>query len=297
MIFSQFTLLQTTNMSYYNKTTNIAALSNQEAKWDDTITYSNGKVIVIKKGDDTGNCYAHAASSAYVNAVSRICGEKKVDLEEAINYVTKKYGMNGGQVYKSIQYLESIYKKGIKCDRLQHGKLPEVSDIFKYSVVVSFCTSAQGWKDFEYGTMLKTPYDIKTPWKDNNGNIGRHACLIESYDFENKCVRLKNSWGDGRVNVRFSSFCNFQCIIVYYTLSSINIINKYIPDMINCYDNDYIDKIKVTKYMTHNTAQHEANYFSVRMNKPKISNLNGTVYRYKSVPLQKWINQKLKDNA
>jgi hypothetical protein len=185
----------------FNRSTNVSRY------YDQTITKFEGQL--------TGSCYAHAASSAYINTCARIFGVKCVpNYDECFEIADYNHG-DGGIPEKSIQLLEDHFKCGVRCESSKEK--PFISDILKLSVIVSFTTSETSWENLAEGNLMEKPSGPPDDW---------HATLVEGYDLAKDCSIGKNSWGDKtakpRFNFRFDAFHDFSILKVFYTLNSIS---------------------------------------------------------------------------
>jgi hypothetical protein len=73
---------------------------------------------------------------------------------------------------------------------------PNISDVFRISVVMSFATSKRDWKMVAKGALLD-----RAPAKAD----GKHAALIESYDLKNSWAIGKNPWDTHKTLVNDSN--------------------------------------------------------------------------------------------
>jgi hypothetical protein len=187
--------------SRYNRSTNVSCCHDQRLTAEER---------------DTGSCYAHAASSAYLNTIARIFGSPDPPSFADVFRVADYSRGAGGQPAESIQRLESHFGRGILCDQMPNMQVPQIRDIIVLSVIVSFTTSEAGWTAIDAGSLLEKPPGSPNGW---------HATLVEGYDFRGSYVICKNSWGDRtatpRFKLRFEALHNFYCTRVFFTLESI----------------------------------------------------------------------------
>jgi hypothetical protein len=164
-----------------------------------------------------GSCYAHAAASAYINTCARIFGlnRRVPTYNEAVEVADYNHGY-GGDVAESIRRLEEQFDCGVRCEKSYEN--PNISDVFRISVVVSFATSSRGWEMVAKGALLsRAPGEEDDDW---------HAVLEENFDLENDWGIGKNSWGHKngtceRFKFRFEAFHDFEVVKVFFTLASI----------------------------------------------------------------------------
>mgnify|MGYP001099663385 CR=1 FL=1 len=144
---------------------------------------------------DTGTCYAHSAASAYINTILRIYGHKPPPtMEECFRIACYNGDKKGGDPEKSIRLLEEHFNYGILCESTYYN--PTIRETMTISIILSFTTSKQGWRDVSNGSLLERADGIQT--------VDWHASLIEGYDFDHDCCVCKNSWGENTASGRFN---------------------------------------------------------------------------------------------
>lgn len=99
------------------------------------IRNTNATGVGEQKG---GTCYAHAASSAYINTILRIYGSNPPPTFSECFKIACYNGPNGGNPYKSIKLLEKRFNYGILCDSVDSLSIRESMTI---SAIVVFSTS------------------------------------------------------------------------------------------------------------------------------------------------------------
>ena len=124
-----------------------------------------------------------------------------------LNYKQKR------ELFK-MHLLEKKFQLGVLYERTQ--TIPSIRDIITISCILSFSTSKKGWREIAKGSLTERP---------DGESDGRHAALIEGYDFDKGLYICKNSWGistavDG-FDVDLKALHNFHFIKVYWTLNSI----------------------------------------------------------------------------
>lgn len=203
---------------------------------------------------ETGNCYAFAASSAYINTILRIHGSRPPPSFKECFRIANYNGGRGGNPTESIRRLENHFHYGILCDEKENVS---IRDTIVISVIVSFWTSKEGWKSVQNGELL-------TKAKGEATEIG-HASLVEGYDLENDCMICKNSWGDRNSQPRFDlrksavHYCFFTR--VYYTNESIRglVKNIFVPK-IKTFQGKLDNKDIECAWMDETTAIYSTNY-------------------------------------
>ena len=158
-----------------------------------------------------------------------------------------QYGWNSGR-------LENHFHYDILCD---NANTISIRDAIVISVIVSFWTSEEGWISVANGQLIEKA----------NGEQGQsaHASLVESYDFEKKCLICKNSWGDLRAKPRFNfrRKAAHRCIFnrVYYTEESIaNFISKkYVSNLIE-FEGTLNDRKISCAWMDETTTLYSSDY-------------------------------------
>ena len=171
------------------------------------------------------DCYAYAATSAYLNTAMRIYGIKGIPSFDDCYMHARYEKENGGDVMKSIQLIEDYYHLGIQCENKDDVTIQEALTL---SVVASFSTSAQGWINIAKGELLIFP---------NGQSDDGHATLIDGYDLNLDCFVCKNSWGGFSAEPRFNftpsaaHYCEFT--VVYFTEQSImgKTISNFTPNL------------------------------------------------------------------
>ena len=173
----------------------------------------------------TGNCYAHAATSAYLNTLARIYNVKSICKEEALpsfaeclriaDYINEPNASGNCQI--SIQKLEEYFHFGIQC-KLVNG-LPLIRDVLMTSIILCFTTSPEGYEAIASGKLIKLP--------NGEPESEGHAVLVEGYDFNNDTCICKNSWGKSylthqRFDIKISALHAYYFYQVFWTLDSID---------------------------------------------------------------------------
>ena len=203
----------------------------------------------------TGDCYAHASASAYLNTVMRIKGIQKQVPSFADCFALARYNEDkGGSPMTSLKKIEEVYKFGVLFEETQ--ELPLIRDICIYSVILIFDTTEEGYQAIARGSLTKKP----------TGEIseGGHCVLIEGYDFERDLCICKNSWGKDTSRMRFEvnigALHRYSFVKVYWTLNSIkqNLIQTfkmekflgyYKGHLINCAWMDKTTAIYTSEYI------------------------------------------------
>jgi RNA polymerase-binding transcription factor DksA len=176
------------------------------------------------------SCYAHAATSAYINTCARISGLYRSipsynECLEIADYNCEPCG----DPAESIRRLEAHFQCSV-CWECSSSK-PRIKDISALSVIVIFTTSEAGWDSvFVQGELLTRPAGVSNGW---------YATLIESYDLRNNWATGKNSWGHetakDRFHFRFEAFHDFRIVTVFFTTTSIKgkTVKTYDPRLLN----------------------------------------------------------------
>ena len=174
----------------------------------------------------TGNCFAYASASAYLNTAMRIYGHKPLpSFAECYRIADYNHG-DGGSVLIAIENLEKAFNFGILSNST--GEIPSIRDVITLSVILCFTTSDEGWQAVANGSLTKLPKGESNGW---------HATLIEGYDFEKDLFICKNSWGiqtaQDRFNVSIEALHDFYFVSVYWTIQSIQgkTIKQFNPKM------------------------------------------------------------------
>jgi hypothetical protein len=163
-----------------------------------------------------GSCYAHAATSAYINTCARIYGliPPIPSYDECIAIADYSHG-NGGRPEESIRLLEERFQCGI-CSEVCTGK-PSIRDLITLSIIADFTTSPAGWKNIGQGHLMDRAPGVAKGW---------HAVLAEAYELIEDYGEGKNSWGHAngtkeRFKFRWEAFHDYKYIKVFWTLNSI----------------------------------------------------------------------------
>ncbi|KAK8887457.1 hypothetical protein M9Y10_038502 [Tritrichomonas musculus] len=231
-----------------------------------------------------GTCYAYAATSAYINTVMRIYGAKEAPSFGECFAIANYNGSDGGYSKISLEKLENHFHYGICADKVNRTT---IYNVLKISVVVSFSTSKQGWINVGKGELLTKP---------DGPADGRHAAVVEGYDFDKRCLICKNSWGDKTAKPRFylkvSATHDHYFVHTYFTLNSIAGLTKmnYVPRISRCITN--LNGFLINSaWMDQNTAIYESDFISEKHN-DKSGPLNFLGY-----DLQEWIYIQLNPNV
>lgn len=199
-----------------SKKTNVNSLPIAVANSQSFIRNTNATPVFYQK---KGNCYAFAATSAYINTAKRIYGLNiNLSFEECYKeaYYTKEIdeilGDQGGNPKKAIEAIENKYHLGIKCEATQSL---DIRDALMISVILSFGTSEEGYNCVGNGQLLEYQ-----PGKELGSG---HSTLVEGYDFKKDCYICKNSWVNGANRFYFTESAAhwFQFYRVYFTEESI----------------------------------------------------------------------------
>jgi hypothetical protein len=162
---------------------------------------------------------------------------------------------NGGFPEKSIRKLEKRFKCGVHYET-SCGK-PEISDIFRLSVIVSFTTSENGWEAIARGELLHRPPGNPDGW---------HSTLVEAYDLDKDYSIGKNSWGhkagtQERFKFRFEAFHDFDIVKVFFTMNTIigKTLRPFVPRMVRF--NGFLDGRPIAcAYMDADTAKYDSEF-------------------------------------
>lgn len=185
---------------------------------DGRSTFNRNTNVTGYYNQTSSDCYAYAACSAYLNTIHRIYKPiyPSPSFGECMQVADYNHG-NGGSVGIALQMLENRFGFGVRYSVLKYLERPSIRDILIISVVITFSTSEQGWRDVAKGSLIRKPWGRATKeW---------HVALIETYNLDKDWCVCKNSWGDRtakpRFNLRTSALHDFYITRVYYTLNSI----------------------------------------------------------------------------
>lgn len=229
----------------------------------------------------TGNCYALAACSAYINTVFRIYGLEKNIPSFKDCYTIASYNENGGSPAESIRRLEEHFQFGIKCDSKDSI---DIKDVMMKSVILSFGTSEEGYECVEKGEFL----EYQTPNETQYG----HATLIEGYDFEKDCYICKNSWEDKAERFFFTESAAHwvKFTRVYFDKESIKDKNYPVFESnVKKIDGNIQNKKKEFVLMDENTSIYSDKYIKLGK-KPN----NDGVFEYLGIDVDQYIKMELK---
>lgn len=138
---------------------------------------------------------------------------------------------------------------------------------------------------------------LDRPKGDPDGRY--HACLIESYDFENDRARIKNSWGlttdNGRCDIKYSALHDVSFVKVHFTTESImgKTSKPYKARMtewrMNYSESEFNDEFGGLRYryLDHEAAKFETSILARKWHKVKGE------YEYIGVDFKEYIDKNL----
>lgn len=163
-----------------------------------------------------GSCYAHTASSMYINTCHRIFSPiNPIPTYGACLEIADYNHGCGGHVLTALKKLEDHFKMGILCR--DSWDPPSIRDVCVLSVGISFTTSENGWNCIKNGSLVEKPLGSPSGW---------HASVVEQYSFNEGVHICKNSWGDQTARARFklklSALHCYYVTVAYFTARSIS---------------------------------------------------------------------------
>ena len=210
----------------------------------------------------------------------RIYGSKEAPSFKECFHIACYNGVNGGVPAISIQKFEKHFHYGICCKQTNKAT---ILDAIKISVIISFLTSEKGWIQVAKGELFEKP---------EGEADGRHATVVEGYDFDRKCLICKNSWGSNTAKPRFdlkpSATHNPYYTLVYFTLDSIKgKTHKRFEPKIKKFIG-HINRIPINcAWMDEGTAIYSSDYVCEPIEK-KVG-----PYNYIGYKIEEWISIKL----
>lgn len=247
---------------------------------------TNSTECFVQQGNE--NSFAFAVTSAYLNTCNRIFGSPIPTFEECFQIADYNRGCPG-EISTALNLLENRFKIGVRYEQTPKYQIPNIDAITRYSLILSFTTSREGWERIANGELLTRP--------EGPSNGVWHTVLLEAYDFKEDHVICKNSWGPpakGRFGLRFSALHDFNVVEVYYTLESIPpaIKNELVANTSNVSEayKGYLDGKEILFYeMDERTAVYDP--FRIAERKEQIQGFVGNFHHFNYT----WVGFKMKD--